>query len=350
LELYFFCNHFGETQPIAIAKRYPLLPKRSSTVNFAEKQKNGEAMIIDGLIECVVHPHLDYTISDNGWGIDEVVLNIDKKEFQFDAALFGTPEIVSQDNKRYVLVSVETVLADQSCRLVLKVSPTRWSKTKQAKNLIFGSDDARHNLLSIDPSMSKVPNPFGLHAILLFSDRSVLALRRRDDLEYWPSHFSVSFEEQMGEEDTHAGPNRLKAWFRRALCEEVFPLTGPAKSDEAISAWQHVESFVKSTRVWSVVLEEPSASFALFGVIELNLSPSEFRIEYERIREELGTRRDNEGKLFSLSRDELKNLVLNRMAKGKSIFDDEEVLIAKLHPTSLYRAACIDAVIDREQK
>ena len=152
----------------------------------------------------------------------------------------------------------------------------------------------------------------------------------------------------MGSEDENAGPHRMLSWFRRSLCEEVFPLTGPAKSEEAISAWQHVEGFVKSSRVWSVILEEPSASFALFGVIQLSLSPLEYRMEYYRIRGELGTRRDNEGNLYFLDRAGLKNIVLSRSASAKSIFDDEVVLVTKLHPTSLYRAACIDAVIDYE--
>jgi len=339
---------YKETQTARPRDYFPQLPIIDTTREFKNK-RNLDNFAVGGAIEIVKHPYLDARISDNGWVADDIKINIYSNGKPFPEKTFGKPKAWEVDNSKFWLTRIDPVFADQP-KLVLYLSPTKWSETEQAQSKVFQDTAFRHRLSSIEPEKHSIPNSFCLHIVVVFSDESILAMKRSKGTAYFPEHISLSFEEQFSDEDTSSGEDKMMTtWFQRSICEELFPLTGEAKKSVPW-AFNRIKKFVSSMNVWSCIFEETTGTQSLFGVVQLKISPSEYIEEYNKIAIELGTRRDDEGSLFILKKQEVFNILSSGHGLLQPLFSDKEPEIARnFHPTSLYRASLVSACWKRDE-
>jgi len=117
--------------------------------------------------------------------------------------------------------------------LLISLTPTTWTTARKFQTAIL-HDPSWVSRLSDGTWV--MPLPFGdrllpglavVHAIVLTSDRHVLAALRSAELSYAPLHWSASFEEQLNEKDIGHDEDPFTAAARRGFHEEFGADIGP---------------------------------------------------------------------------------------------------------------------------
>jgi hypothetical protein len=130
--------------------------------------------------------------------------------------------------------------------VVVTLAPTTWTSARRF-----------HAAVQRDPAWAtKLPDgrctkpvPFGdqllpgiavVHAIILSSDRQVIAAQRSRETSYAPLHWSVSFEEQLSEQDFGHAEDAFTAAARRGF-EEEFGADGLALEVTPVASVMQVD-------------------------------------------------------------------------------------------------------------
>ena len=299
---------------------------------------------VGSAVELLYHPFLDKRLDDNGWATDQVDVALDPGFVTAPAWALGSLAIGGDDGKKFMLSGFDAPFADavREGGLKLYVKETRWSAVLRTRDVLSESEELRHAHMKLDPTGNSLPSALCLHVVCLTKDNDFLVLRRAHNSAYYPGAFSVSFEEQLADVDGVGIEGCCTRWFRRALCEEVFPLTGPYATRPR-DAWERVSPYVKYMRIWSAFLEEDTANYGLLGVCSLNLSIREFREVSDSVALEFGSTRDPEGRILFSTKDEIETLIRTGSSRCRPVFDLEQraLKMGQLHPSSLYRAALV---------
>jgi len=254
--------------------------------------------IFDEGFEIVLAPSIrePRTSGVPGWRTDEIYLR-DVGDFPLPPRLGPVceawrstvkPEKLSKDGIKYVLVNTPSSLSDQH-NLSLELRRTWWSTVTPIKQYITDRAEGRRRLFSlIDPlwrqgrkprilfERAELPTSLCLHAIVLTSDKRVLAVQRptEDVTDYHPLAWSISFEEQLTDQDfvsqdgATMSPREVPAkWLRRAVAQEVL-------------GFDQVDKFFVSTeaRFMSLAFEEEIGNAFLTVYVRLSCHSAELPV------------------------------------------------------------------------
>ena len=354
-----FVAAFRETDTSARRSLFRNISVFDSTSRLVNKA-DIEGSKADGAIQLFSHPYNDLRIEDNCWSTDEVEFELTSRELRVASAHDSGENFPERDRKfnKVSLLQVPMVVTDNFTPLRLSVGTTTWeyaTKTQAALQrrlepttdtaAILKIEEERHALIAhaLDPSdPTPFPNILCLHVVCLTRDNDFLALDRSKGLHFFGGTLSISFEEQMAIKDFQSQRNRAaEEWFRRAICEEIFPLRRYASEPDTV--WPMISSHVKSMRIWSGILEETLPNFALLGVCKLGLSASELADVQNDLLLDPKNEFDNEGKHFYMTKSQVEGLVLSGHATARWLRkkNEPEVIVRSLHPTSMYRAATV---------
>ncbi len=322
----------------------PTLPKAASTQRLLS-DIGGEHLAIGTAIEVRAHPHRGTRLRRIGWLPEKVEIIYRKDDFVSDERLLAA-EVQDDREIKFALIHLDGVLADDPRPLRLTVARTNWPAIQAARQIVTADERLRHELISLDPQSHHIPHSLCLHFVCLTAEDDFLALRRKPDVAYYPGALSISFEEQLSPDDIAAGEsNRVAAWFRRSICEELFPMTG-YYTDHADLAWEEAYRHVDLMRICSCFLEEDSGNFSVFGVVKLKRTRDEFIEVFRGMARRLLSVRDDEGRLYVLPKSEVLNLLNGEIARATALFNSNRYMTItdpehQMHPTALYRAAII---------
>jgi hypothetical protein len=338
--------YFNESKPIDFAKTFPDLPVLESTKRFLER-KNLEQYAVGSAVEVFSHPYLDKRLSDNGWDPKSVRI-VDRraplKDLRIPSSIAehrARLDITGDNGIKYTLQGFNHPFTDSSKSLNLYIAETDWRSVLSARALLMRHEEFRHESLDITLQDNRIPSSLCLHFVCLTKDDKFLALKRSSATAYYPNALSISFEEQFSHEDMKLGEERrAEVWFQRALCEEVFPMAGPYHA-EPRAAWDEVSSHVDFMRIWSCFLEEDTGNFSLFGVCRLLIESPDLLQTFKEQERRFHSRRDDEGQLYILNKDEVEALTLSGHSTCRRLYfpNNGSEVVSDLHPTSLYRAS-----------
>lgn len=320
-------------------------PTGSALALFQENKGKSEYPI-GGALEVLSPGNITRAIETNGWDPNEIEIEITGRH-QVTNQLQGVEKINDgeADRKKYMLSRLQSPFADAVGRLRLQVEETKFSTVSAVSRKIMGMKRGRSSLISCDPSERRVPHSLCLHALCEFDDGQVLMMQRNEKSWYYPGAFSASFEEQLDEHDFRDGGEfAIGHLVSRAVCEEILPLLGDYLDSPRL-AWMQANDFISSSRIWSVFLEEEIGNFALFCHIKLSVDVTRYVEDYRGLKKK-GGRRDREGKLYALRKEDIRSLLEKQTVFVKEMLVDQvddkniygnRVAVDKLHPTSRYR-------------
>lgn len=318
-----------------------------SALDFFHKNKGKSEYPIGGALEVLSPGNITRATDTNGWDPNEIDVEVVGKHQTSDGLKGISIELAEGevDRKKYMLSSLQAPFADSVGRLRLQLEETNFSTVSGVSREMVKMGEDRHLHISCDPTVRRVPHSLCLHVLCEFADQQVLMVQRHDQAWYYPGAFSASFEEQFDEHDLRDGGEfAMGHLVSRAVCEEVLPLLG-AYLDSPRLAWMQANDFVQSSRLWSVFLEEEIGNFALFCHLRLSVDVPKYVEDYRGLKRQ-GGRRDREGKLYALKREDVPRLLKNETVFVHEILVDhvdtaevygERVVVEKLHPTSRFR-------------
>lgn len=310
--------------------------------------------IVGGVVEIARHPFIVSDPGISGWDCMETHNDEGGIRIEHD---FGLPLAVDEtliagieapngtNNKKYTLSETPVDYLDAASSLCLKLRSSDYYTVKKFAALIHGDSNTsvRHSLASLLPEFQKIPGSLCLHFLLQLADGSLLCMLRRGNSDYSRGQISITGEEQFSKEDMDAGPDHaMNHWFRRALCEEIFPLRA-TNSGMLERNWNEIKVFVQSMRVYSVFYEEEYANYSIYGYAKLDLDPTEFKIKFEELARTHASGRDKEGKYYLLSREQAINFAVNGKGTLSSVWGDDAAIefgdeqLYRPHSTSRYR-------------
>lgn len=340
-----FVSRMRETyagEPSRIAEGIPI----EESVRRFVIAKASDSFSIGGAIEVLKHPFLDKRISNNGWHSQSVSIKRSRRIFDVPDRLRSKTTFEGDNNQKYSLIRSSRPTTDDFGRLSLEVAPTTFFDIERARRITDHDQKLRHELSDLAPENHQIPNSLCLHAIVLLRGGHVLAIKRREQTSYFPGAISISFEEQLAEVDfTTPGIEPSESLFRRAICEEIFPLADRYEIDPQDS-WNRISSAVDHYRYWSLLFEEKIGNFSLFGVCKLRLNLLEYLSTFRKIQDEYGGKRDDEGKLYYTSLECLRDYLRSghgtiRVANFYDSSKDDFEAIRSVHPTMPYRGATL---------
>ncbi|MBY5974288.1 hypothetical protein KUV28_18170 [Ferrimonas balearica] len=313
-------------------------------------QKSGyDGLIVGDAIEIVAHPFLDERLDNNGWHPAQVELDLRRGRFQVPDEIFSSANVVGENGRKFSLLSTSRPVTDDFGSLRLSLQETDYATIEGTRRITDADVGLRHAYSALNPAAHKIPNSLCLHMACVLRDNNVLAMRRRMETSYFPGAISVSFEEQLASEDFHSGgASPVENWFRRGICEEVFPMANRHVSDPK-EAWDAVRRYVNDYRVWSLIFEEAVGNFSLFGVVRLNLTTAQYISAYQNLRDTYGGKRDDEGRLAIATPSQLRDFLDSGHGNVRSLNlqggslpgPEDDVAIGSYHPTTPYRCALL---------
>lgn len=242
------------------------------------------------------------------------------------------PERRNEDHRKYVLVDDPFSQTDEHI-LRLELRHTTWSYVQAALHATRSPATGRHWLFSAtDPhwqrarkpkltlSASRMPSSLCLHGIAVTSDYHLLAIKRPppERTDYYPNHWSISFEEQLAQEDFEGRDQTdARSWLVRAVRQELL--------GNDVNKYFHRDA----ARLFAVGHEEAICNPFIVGYVPLTCTAAQLR----RILPHAPDRK--EWTEFAFYRvypyDDLIKL-----------FQQNDLL---LHPTSLYRVYLLLTVL-----
>lgn len=310
-----------------------------------------ENYAISGSVEVVCHPFLDKRISSNGWAPEDVKIEVSKAGFVIPDRLRSNAKVSGENNQKFALIGASRPTTDDFRSLNLKVAETTYQDIERARSFTDGNERLRHEFSRLAPEEHRIPNSLCLHGVVRLADGACLGMKRRAQTSYFPNAVSVSFEEQLCRKDFQTpGISASESLFRRAICEEVFPLSNRYEINPD-DTWERVRHLIDHYRYWSLVFEEKIGNFALFGVCQMKLTLREYLAEYSKIQQEYRGLRDDEGKLYFLDESMLKAYLHTGHGSIKSVnfidpTQDQVEPIVTVHPTMPYRCATLLNCLD----
>lgn len=310
-----------------------------------------------GLVEA---PNIGSVFEQSGWRPEDITITL-RGEMAANAGIEGLPPAaVEGDGPKFSLARIPESFSDGIHHLDLVVAKTRFSVVKAHAAHFMGLRlDEKIDVLSRIKHEREWPDSFCLHAICETSDGYLIAEQRSPNAFYYPSAFSISFEEQLSESDFKRGNNlACQGWIRRAICEELFPQLNTYSNDPE-TAWSNVSHSIQVARILSIFLEGEANNVSLACYVRLKLSLLDYCSLYRKLFRE-GGRRDREGSLFALKvSDGAKLFGPNPTSLLHLEVDTPDPISAKLassselsgvvdpgspgtlHPTSLYRLSLV---------
>ncbi len=134
-----------------------------------------------------------------------------------------------------------------------------------------------------DPLDNKIPNPFGIHAIISFSGLdSFLCLLRRPGIAFEANTISFGCDEQLDNADFSVSPvPNLDHLINRLVLEEVFPT---AYVDQTSKDGQEIlNKSVLFKKVLTLIYAENYCCHNAVAFVALNLTPEEYVAYYEEL-------------------------------------------------------------------
>ena len=319
------------------------------------REKEASDYPIGSVLEVLQPGNLTKRISDNGWPPHQIELRLSgglefpKRTEVAVQSMIGTlvndGKLKEPNWPKYFVQCLPDPFKDSISRPVLQLATTDYFHTAAASRLLMTDRTLRREIVSTRPERNLVPNSLCLHALVEFQDQRVLLLKRSEKSWYYPGAYSISFEEQLSHHDFCDGPeNAVAKLIHRAICEEVFPLANWYEESPEL-AWNAVNDHVKNSRIWSVFLEQEIGNFSLFCHIGLKLKSHDYCEAFRAIKRR-GGKRDNEGRLFALDFDLIKELLDGGRPLAQELLVEEignpEIFgeaspVGSLHPTSRYR-------------
>lgn len=316
----------------------------------AEGESETDYFAVGGAIEIGRHPYICCDPSVSGWDVktvdtSQVLIEHDVgAKALYDLSLVSDiPAPKGHNGKKYALIATPVDYLDASPKLSIQVRTTDYY-TIQKFLALTQDPEIKNTLASMRPEDSKVPNSLCLHYLVQLADGNILCSVRHANTDYSQGQVSLTGEEQLSEIDVNAGASGAAShWFKRALCEEIFPLrVEPNGGVQA--AWEKVQDYVSAMRIYSLVYEEYCANFALVGYAQINLDLYWFKMKYSRLRQQNLSGRDKEGTLFVINKSELLAYFRTGQCTIHSVWGERSVCISdkpgfvRFHPTSRYRA------------
>lgn len=229
--------------------------------------------------------------------------------------------------------------ADEILKIV--VQNTTFKAVQAVQNSIKSKPTLKVSHGSIYPETQRLANSLCLHMLVQLADGNIICMKRAGNTEYAPDKMSVSCEEQLSFDDMNSvGDEKVTHWFKRALCEEVFPL-GDMHVRQLEANWRKIERRVTSMRVLSVVYEVDYVNYAIFGYIRINCTKLEFSDLYSSLAG-IKSGRDKEGIIYLMSESDAMNFVKDGRARVSPLWGEEKIDFGlgthcQAHPSTLYR-------------
>ena len=227
-----------------------------------------------------------------GWRLDDVEVVFDGTGFTlphndvsgYEEYLTSNAARFAQDGQKYMLARNPTAFSDAP-RLSLEIRKTKFSVVRYYQESIAtvrsnlqSHDKCDHSLSAGNATVRsrrdafleaairhgdiEFPNSLCMHAVVVTSDKRVLATKRSAKVEYSPGAWSVSVEEQLSEDDFRRGVGGLVTrWAQRLLREEL--------------ALEVADCNPMNLRLMSVFLEGDALNCAVAAVLPTDLSSKE---------------------------------------------------------------------------
>lgn len=324
-----------------------------SFLNDRMGETSEEYRIVGSAIEIARHPHLVSDPSISGWdclalkgqnGTCDVRIEHDGGlAFDFDNKLIeDIPAPLGANNRKYCLIKTPIDYLDASAKLNLTVHSTDYATVDSFGQIIRQNQEKRHMLASLYPEFHGIPNSLCLHFLVQLADGNILCMLRKENSDYARGKVSFTGEEQFSQEDMDAGPDfAMNHWFRRAICEEIFPLRA-TDSGMLERNWAKISGVVTAMRIFSVFYEEEYANYSLLGFAKLDLDVDEFRNKVESLSRLYMNGRDKEGQYFLMDKAQAIGFIETGTASLQPLWGNIEPIVLgdpkyQLHGSSRYR-------------
>jgi hypothetical protein len=319
--------------------------------------------VVGNAVELFVHPNLNTLkpFTRLGWAPSEVTFTIPSTGVRtFDNVLSLVGGINSSlrppNNTKLGLATTSFISFDSDERPTFEFYRTDYFTQQSVYKVLPVKSALRRELANLDPNINQVPNATGLQSIVLFSTDAVLCMYRHRGTDAESETWSISFEEQIKEDDfTVPGVAPAEYLFRRAFIEEVFGCKDPSPA-QVLDAWQVCSPLLFTYRLWGLFFEEKVSHFQLLGFYWLKISPEELASRHHDAKAQGWAGVDLEGKLFVLERDQIDRLLDDGVAEVRGLYDATVRRIrvetsnggSDLHRTSLYRLWRLRLSLDRK--
>lgn len=322
-----------------------------------------------GAVEISAHFNLTHasSLAEAGWSPEQVRLievtgNFDAGEVLRDAditAAFEQYELgraeqgklpildpLNRNGVKFVVVNISPNV-DERDDLTIALRRTDYVTIMRALPGITTCAHKRRQYGNPDPALNKIPNALGLHFTAVLADGNILTMLR-ENVDYYPNTWSFSGEEQFKDSDLSIDEQKgAEHFLLRAAAEEIFPLAGAPNDTVLKERMDRTRAMIRSMRVWSVLVDEPSVSFSLFGVIELGLTTDGYR---NLLDEMLQTGQGSgEGRTYVVALQDATRLFRGDRIAATAVWGhgQKEVTPDALHPTSRYRLGLLLEVLSR---
>jgi len=328
-------------------------------LRFAEHHNGSDRRIIGPVIELFRHRHLESSLPLEalGWKPEEILMindgSIDTSSIESDPRVrraFEASEeariaqgkgtaLQGDNNPKFAVSDISTPFHDVSTLTIL-FKQTDYFSVLRTRPAVADNAEVRFEFGSLTPRDNLIPGAAGIQFATLFTDGQILTILRDSNTFPWPNTWSFSGEEQVDRIDfLWETQDRMKFTLLRTIQEEIFPLGRIYEKNQLLKAMQMAARYVSGMRVWSVFLEEPTATFSVFCVINLACTVDDYRkAVIEMVTRGLGEM-SNEGKYFAVPLCDTPGLLQGQTLEATQVFGAHRVSVHpdRLHPTSRYR-------------
>lgn len=180
-----------------------------------------------------------------------------------------------------------------------------------------------------DPLHNRIPNPFGVHAIVAFDDlKTFLCLQRRADVAYEGGTISFGLEEQLDNSDfSSTSTANLDHLINRLVLEEVFPAAFLGQNSK--KGREIINNSVSFKKIISLVYAENYCCHNAVAFIKLKFSPTEY-VEYFKELSKLDLHEfqptfEDEGRRLCMSMEEVHRFMDTGRGSLKGLFQRKQV-------------------------
>jgi hypothetical protein len=310
---------------------------------FAEKHGHTE-VVVGNVIEIWAHHSLETMQHLHDLGVDPQLVIFsapNPRDFSHSVQRCGGLKMFSPPNQRKYGISKLPLNTMDDQNFTVEFFETDCDTWLTVRTAIEKDLQLRHELSHIVPEKSHVPQSMSLQFIVRFSNRDILAMKRKEGLASEPGKWSFSSEEQLHEHDFRSqSVSVAEHLFRRAFIEEIF---GHRGEDEVIlnRIWtEDCTRIVRSHRIWSFFLEENTGIFQTFGVFQLKINAEDLRKSHTSAVSAGWGSTDPEGHWYVVRNADIEKLLVSGACDAHRLHGDPERTIIQdqhLHATSRYR-------------
>jgi DNA-binding winged helix-turn-helix (wHTH) protein len=314
---------------------------------------------IGSVVEVFGHPYLENNLplEQTGWATNEVFWidggALDVSDISTDKRItteFAASELARQraglgsalqgdNNPKFTISDSSTPFADLT-NLSIVLKKTDYFTIRRVRPAISTFPELRREFGHIIPNKNRLPQGASITFSAIFHGGDILAIYRDRNTFPFPETWSFSGEEQLDASDMEwTAAERMTMAMLRTAQEEIFPLARISSKTERLAVLSLFRAYIKSMRVWSVFLEEPTATYSFFCLYELNLTVDEYSgVVRTMVQRGMG-QPSREGKYYSVKLSDIPGLLQDRVISARPIFGgrSSQITSEELHPTSRYR-------------